>query len=331
MRQVRGAVNPSSSQASEAAEPSGASSSQASATTEPNPVKRRTPEEYEVNRQEALRRRREQPVSVVSSRELRPLQMKAVAALERTDWQNAIIVMPTGSGKTTLIWSFKKEAECSIVIAPYRLLADQLEVVLGEFGKVFRWPLTEEQGSGESLLSTAKFVVISFETAPDCVGLITQLEQRRRLGPIWVDEVMEICQLIRCHVICHPTQVHTLKTEGSFRVSLDSFWTLAANLSLKGVDCRFIGLTATLRTDDVLDIMKRLGSENMLVSRASCYRAGLTFEFRVVPVVETAMDEAVKLVKGSSEPGKILVFTTGVEMCVQLGSKLQKDYPGWVR
>ena len=65
MWQVRGAVKPSSNQASEAAEPSGASSSQASATTEPNPPKKRTPEEYEVNRQETLRRRREQPVSVV--------------------------------------------------------------------------------------------------------------------------------------------------------------------------------------------------------------------------------------------------------------------------
>ena len=132
-------------------------------------------------------------------------------------------------------------------------------------------------------------------------------------------------------MICQPTQVHTLKTEGSFRVSLDSFWTLAANLSLKGVDCRFIGLTATLRTDDVVDIMKRLGSENMLVSRASCYREELTFEFRIVPVLEAAMDEAVNLVKTISEPGKMLVFTTGVEMCVQLGTRLQKDYKGWVR
>ena len=189
MWQVRGAGKPSSSQPSEAAEPAGASASQASVTTEPTPAKRRTPEEYEVNRQEALRRRRAQPVSEVSSRELRPLQMKAVAALERTDWQNAIIVMPTGSGKTTLLWSFKKEAECSIVIAPYKLLADQLEAVLGAFGKTFTWPLTDEQGSGESLLSTAKFVVTSFEKAPECVGLITQLQQRRRLGPIWVDEV----------------------------------------------------------------------------------------------------------------------------------------------
>ena len=331
MWQVCGAVKPSSSQTNEAAEPTGASSSQASVTTEPNPVKRRTPEEYEVNRLEALRRRREHGVSEVSSRELRPLQMNAVAALDRTDWQNAIIVMPTGSGKTTLVWSFKKEAECSIVIAPYTLLADQLVGVLGQFGKTFRWPLTEEQGSAESLLSTAKFVVTSFEKAPDCVGLITQLQQRRRLGPIWVDEVMEICQINTCHVICHPTQGHTLKTEGSFRVSLDSFWTLAANLSLKGVDCRFIGLTATLRTDDVLDIMKRLGSANMLVSRTSCYRAGLTFQFSILPVVEAAIDEAVKLVKGSSEPGKILIFTTGIDMCVQLGTKLQKDYKGWVR
>jgi superfamily II DNA or RNA helicase len=186
MWQVCGAVRPSSSQTSETTEPTGASSSQTSVTTEPNLVKRRTPEEWEVNRAEALRRKAQKDVRI---HVLRPLQMKAVAALERTDWQNAIIVMPTGSGKTTLVWSFKKEAECSIVIAPYKLLVDQLVAVLGEFGKTFRWPLTEQQGSAESLLSTAKFVVTSFETAPGCAGLITQLQQRRRLGPIWVDEV----------------------------------------------------------------------------------------------------------------------------------------------
>ena len=161
---------------------------------EPTPVKSvRAGPEIERSRNEALRRRAEKENS---GRELRTLQKNAMAALERSGWESAIIIMPTGSGKTTLVWSFTKKDECAIVFAPYRLLADQLVLVLAQHGKTFQWPLTEQQGSIDLLLASAQFVVISFERAPDCVGLITQLQQRRRLGPIWVDEVgPDICLL----------------------------------------------------------------------------------------------------------------------------------------
>jgi hypothetical protein len=146
----------------------------------------RSSEDIVRSRDEAVRRRAEKESS---GRELRPMQRTAMAALERSGWESAIVIMPTGSGKTALVWSFKRKEDCSIIFAPYTLLADQLVLVLGEYGKTFRWPLTTQQGSIDMLLANAQFVVASFEAAPDCIGLITQLHQRRRLGPIWVDEV----------------------------------------------------------------------------------------------------------------------------------------------
>ena len=153
----------------------------------PVTLARRTDEEIAKNRDEALRRKTEKDNS---GSELRPMQKTAMAALERSGWESAIVIMPTGSGKTTLVWSFKGKGDCSIIFAPYTLLAEQLVLVLGKYGRTFRWPLTGQQGSVDMLLANAHFVVASFEAAPDCVGLVTQLDLRRRLGPIWVDEVV---------------------------------------------------------------------------------------------------------------------------------------------
>jgi hypothetical protein len=151
----------------------------------------RSPEEIEKNRTEALRRKFEK---TGSRPDLRPLQVNALAALQRSGWESSIIVMPTGSGKSRLIWSLNNTQECAIIFAPYRLLVNQLVTVLTEHGPTFLWPLTQQQGSVDLLLSTAQFVVTSFENASDCLGLVTQLKERLRLGPIWVDEVIGICQ-----------------------------------------------------------------------------------------------------------------------------------------
>lgn len=161
----------------------------------------RSPEEIEKNRTAALRRKFDKTHTDLPL--LRPLQVAALAALRTSGWDSSIIVMPTGSGKSRLIWSFRCLTECAIIFAPYRLLVDQLEAVMTEHGQTFRWPLTQHQGSVELLLSNAQFVVTSFENAPECIGLITQLKERCRLGPIWVDEVIGICQNRALLVIEH--------------------------------------------------------------------------------------------------------------------------------
>ena len=74
--------------------------------------------------------------------------------------------------------------------------------------------------------------------------------------------------------------------------------------------------------------MNRLGTSTMRVSRASCYREGLTFKFKIVARGDDAVNEAVTLVSRSKEPGKILIFATGIDTCLKIGERLQKEYKG---
>jgi superfamily II DNA helicase RecQ len=114
-------------------------------------------------------------------------------------------------------------------------------------------------------------------------------------------------------------------------VALDSFWNLGARLKLAGIVPKIIGLTATMRTDDVMDIMGRLGTPNMLVSRASCHRPGLTFEFKIPQTLDLSMLDAVQLATTFQASGKVIIFTTAIETCEKLGAMLQQSgYKGWV-
>ncbi len=67
-------------------------------------------------------------------------------------------------------------------------------------------------------------------------------------------------------------QVHTLCSKGRFREAFDDFWNLGANLTLKGVPHKFIGLTATLRDEDVSDVMRRMSVSKVALFKNSCYR-----------------------------------------------------------
>ena len=78
--------------------------------------------------------------------------VKMAETLRTSGWDSSIIVMPTGSSKSRLIWSFGCLTECAIIFAPYRLLVDKLVIVMTEHGQTFRWPLTQHQGSVELLL-----------------------------------------------------------------------------------------------------------------------------------------------------------------------------------
>ena len=43
---------------------------------------------------------------------------------------------------------------------------------------------------------------------------------------------------------------------------------------------------------------------------------------------DDSMREAEKVVNSGGERGKILIFVTGIETCVELGARLQKSYKG---
>jgi hypothetical protein len=137
---------------------------------------------------------KEHPVTTVQSRKedderLRPMQACALHFLQHST-SSSIIVMPTGSGKTRLIWSYhENEDKCAVIFAPYRVLAKQLQSILQERGLTVVWPLNSFSGSTDALIATVRFAVFPYEAAADVQGFLTALHDIGRLGPIWIDEV----------------------------------------------------------------------------------------------------------------------------------------------
>lgn len=155
----------------------------------------RTQHEIEERRQTAVKR-----LSLMDA--LRPMQRDALKCMEGTE-NNVIIIMPTGSGKTTLIWTFKKFNQCSIVFAPYKLLVDQLTELLSKHATTFSYPF-DDGCDYSGILFTADFIVMPYEAVHTAVELVTALHHLKRMGPIWFDEVRNNGMLVitEC-VVCN--------------------------------------------------------------------------------------------------------------------------------
>ena len=135
-----------------------------------------------------------QPLSSIQNRNedgegLRPMQAQALQFLQHSA-SSSIIVMPTGSGKTRLLWSYNEnEDKCDVIFAPYRVLVKQLQSVLQRKGLTAVWPLHSFSGSIDALVSTARFAVFPYEAAKEVPSFLSALHERGRLGPVWIDEV----------------------------------------------------------------------------------------------------------------------------------------------
>ena len=119
---------------------------------------------------------------------LRPLQREALHFIQKTK-SSVITIMPTGSGKTSLIWTFKKPDMCSIVFSPFKLLGQQLVKRLKEKGHAVAYPFQDADGSVYGILATADYIVLPYEAAPEAADLLQSLNNLNRLGPVWIDEV----------------------------------------------------------------------------------------------------------------------------------------------
>ena len=123
--------------------------------------------------------------------------------------------------------------------------------------------------------------------------------------------------------------MHSLGTKGRYREAFDSFWNLQAQLGVRGVLIRIIGLTATLRTSDVPDIMRRMSTERAMLFRASCFRAGLKFVFASGVGSETdAVCRASQLATNFAQSGKVIVFTSTVRLCDEVAQTIRQKIHG---
>lgn len=131
-------------------------------------------------------------------------------------------------------------------------------------------------------------------------------------------------------VISHNVaQVHNLCTAGRFRSEFDNFWNLGATLqAIPGYRPRFIGLTATLRQDDVPDIMNRMAIHNAVIFRRSCFRSELQFETKVLGTEEQCISHAVALASVLATGSIVLVIATSIKLCEDIGLLLEVDFPG---
>ena len=266
-------------------------------------LSKRSPEQIAESRGLALKR-------LKFTQELRPYQREAMSIISKAE-HHALVIMPTGSGKTTLMSSFKPNDTCSLIFAPFKVLVQQLGSVLAQKGKVVSHPFVSNDGEMFTILATAEFIIMPFEAAPTSADLVTALSQIGRLGPIWVDEV------------------HNLTTSSRFRLSLDSFWNLQAELHTRGLSPKMIGLSATLRPEDVPDVMRRLSISNVDVYRRSCHRAELGFKFEKPFMYESAMiSKAAELAVERSKEGKVMVFTSTVSLCEVMMDQIQSRFQG---
>ena len=245
---------------------------------------------------------------------LRPMQKKALQFLQECGTGDSIVIMPTGSGKTTLVWSHSDPLKCSVIFAPFRILVEQLTVEFNGKGLTFAWPFSDDGPSTCQIMSTAQFIVMPFEAAPTAAGVLAGLERISRLGLVWIDEIHNLC------------------TKGRFRESLDSFWNLRGELQINKVPVTMVGLTATLRPSDVTDVMQRISVGNCAVFRESCFRQGLKFQFEHgLKLEKDAVSRAARLAVEYAQKGeRPLVFASTVALCLQIAEEVRAAFPGKV-
>ena len=123
-------------------------------------------------------------------------------------------------------------------------------------------------------------------------------------------------------------QVHSLCSRGRYRESFDSFWNMGAELSLKKLVPRFVGLTATLRPEDVADVLKRQSIQSAVVFRVSCYREELNFQFNTLTTEDSTIRSAVSLAISRANQTKVLIYGTTLKICEMIGDLLRIEFKG---
>ena len=208
---------------------------------------------------------------------------------------DALVVIPTASGKTRLITTFG--AGVVIVISPFKKLGMQLLAVLGE--GAYAWPLHE--CSEASVFANAKYIVVAIEHCvynSQFVQFMQRLHADVGVSRLVVDEVHHLLQAT------HP----------DYRPCLSQFWSFRSRLPTIGIHAQLVGLTATLRQSDIPNLRRLLtGIANpMPIFRRSSFRDSITFELFWSNDDVTAKISCATASLGLAKCGKTIVFGTSL-------------------
>jgi superfamily II DNA helicase RecQ len=90
-----------------------------------------------------------------------------------------------------------------------------------------------------------------------------------------------------------------------------------------------IGLTATLRPEDVEDVMRRMSVPKAVVFRKSCFREDLHFIFeRIRGSDSEAVNRAAAVAADAAKGDKVLVFCSTVTLCDDVYAKIKASFKG---
>jgi hypothetical protein len=232
---------------------------------------------------------------------LKSLQMKAYVHLQNHQDSHSFIVLPTGSGKSKLVFvDALVRGVCNVLFVPYVAISEGV-LAEGDHGgklRVVSWPSVRDDF--HSAANSAHIVVASFEHAgTGMVGFFQRLQALGRLGHCFLDEADVLLE--------------------SFR-QLNDFWMLSAACPLVKVKA----MTATLRPTEQprLAMMTGIGDQQVSVLREPCMRDDIEIKCQYFANESMVMVGVEAWIRSLPTSARIIVFTMTVREAEVLGALL---------
>ena len=238
-------------------------------------------------------------------------QGEAWAHLKQNGDKHSLIVLPTGSGKSTIVaLDAIVRRVCNILFVPYVSIGQE---VLGNKNcnlNVVAWANIRHDFAAAA--TQAHIVVASFEHAgPGMVTFIQMLHRLGRCGFCFVDEV---------DVLLHQYR------------AFQQFWSLAASCKL----VKLKAMTATLRPSDRAPMATMLGidgrdlSEIRMSSRREDIALTIRFYVHRSALLLGLHSFVAELPVASQGTSRVVIFMMTIQEAEELGAILEARYPGHV-
>lgn len=238
-------------------------------------------------------------------------QGEAWAHLQQNKDKHSLIVLPTGSGKSTIVaLDALLRSVCNILFVPYVSIGQD---VLGNNNpnlNVVAWANIRHDFN--AVATQAHIVVASFEHAgPGMIAFIQLLGRLGRCGSSFVDEA---------DVLLHQYR------------AFGQFWSLAASCPL----VKIRAMTATLRPSDRSNLATMLGVDDQTMSeiRMSSRRDDISLDIRYYTnriALSLGIQSWVSALFAKSDASaRVIIFMMTIQEAEELGAVLEALCPGQV-